>query len=463
MCQEISHELETMDLNDKRLDQRAVTILESLSAHPTVSINAGCDGWPESKAAYRFFNNDRIDPHQILAPHREATEERIAREPVVLTVQDTTELDFTAHPPQDAGVLNAENRFGFYDHTHAAFTPEGLCLGVLDVEFFNRTPESLGQSRKRKPAPIEEKESFRWLEGYRLACELQGRHPDTTIVHVADAEADIYDIFCEVDQQETPAEFVIRAQQDRSSPERDPEAGANAYKKLRDEVANSELRVLREVDLPRTPKREPRVARLEIRAKTVTVKPPHHRPWMGQVTYNLVLVEEVGCPADDETRVCWLLITRLPIDTVDQILRVINYYQGRWPIEPFFRTYKTGCGVEEVQLESEARLMRCLMFYKIVTWRILYLTFLGRECPELPCDVVFADEEWKSVWRIVKKEELPSSAPSLAEFIPILAQLGGYNGRKSDPPPGPEALSRAVRRMMDFALAWQAFGPTEHI
>ncbi len=118
-------------------------------------------------------------------------------------MQDTTELDYTAHPPQDAGVLNAENRFGFYDHSHVAFTPEGLCLGVLEVEFFNRTPESLGKSQEREPDPIEEKESFRWLEGYRLACELNAQSRQTNR-HVADCEADIYDIFCEVRSRKRP-------------------------------------------------------------------------------------------------------------------------------------------------------------------------------------------------------------------------------------------------------------------
>lgn len=462
MCQELLREFETIDLSDKRLDRRAVNLLETLWANPSASINSACDGWSESLAAYRFFSNDRVKPEQILVPHREATEDRIAQEDVALIVQDTTELDFSKHPPKDAGLLNSEKRFGFYDHTHAAFTPEGLCLGVLDVEFFNRTADTLGKAQERKSQPIEEKETFRWLEGYRLACELAGKHPQTQIISVADAEADIYDIFLEVSRQPTPADFVIRAKQDRSSLERDPEAGAHAYKKVRDEVAQSDVCLDRKLELPRTPKREPRLACLEIRAKTVTVKPPHARSHLDSVTYNLVLVEEIGRPADDETAICWLLITNLPIDTPDKILRVIDTYGGRWPIEPFFRTFKTGCAVEEIQLETEQRLLRCLMFYKVIAWRIIYLTFLGRECPDLNCDVIFADEEWKSVWKIVTKESPPETAPAICEFLPLLARLGGYNGRKNDPPPGPQAIWTGVRRMMDFALAWKTFGPGKH-
>ena len=91
----------------------------------------------------------------------------------------------------------------------------------------------------------------------------------------------------------------------------------------------------------------------------------------------------------------------------------------------------------------------------------MYLTFLGRECPELPCDVLFADHEWKPVWRIAAQKPLPKSAPRLDQFLLLLGQLGGHNGRRQDAPPGPQAIWVGIRRMADFALAWRAFGPNE--
>lgn len=461
MCQGIISEFEAIDLGDKRLDNRAVKLLESLSAKPGASINAACDGWSETIAAYRFFDNPEVDSDRILASHRQATQKRIDQEDVVLLVQDTTDLDFSKHPTSDSGVLDKDYRLGLFDHSHIAFTPTGLCLGVLDVDFFDRTPESLGKTRERRGDPIETKESFRWLFGYRLACQLAEEHPDTQIISVADCEADIYDIFVESEKQSTAADFVIRAKQDRRSLDLDTEKGGKNYIKLRDEVAGSELKFTRELSLPQTPKREPRQALLEVRAKTVTAKPPEGRPELGSVSYNLVLVEEVGRSDDDETKVCWLLITTLPIDSNEAIQRVIDTYVGRWPIEPFFRTYKTGCRIEDIQLETNDRRIRCLMFYKIIAWKIMHLTFLGRECPELACDEVFADYEWKPVWKVAGDAPLPEQAPPLSEFIPILAQLGGYNRRRGDGPPGPQAIWTGIRRMLDFALAWQAFGPSD--
>ena len=118
MCEGIEKELEGIDLGDKRLDRRSESILAALAANPQASINSACDGWGDTLAAYRFFKNSSIEPNQILQPHREATQRRISEHPVVLIVQDTTELDFTSHPPDDAKCLNKDYRFGLYDHTH---------------------------------------------------------------------------------------------------------------------------------------------------------------------------------------------------------------------------------------------------------------------------------------------------------------------------------------------------------
>jgi len=227
---------------------------------------------------------------------------------------------------------------------------------------------------------------------------------------------------------------------------------------VRDEVSASPLRLTRILELDETPKRAARTAYLEIRALTVTVKPPALRSKLPAVTHNVVLVEEVGGPGDG-TDVSWLLLTTLPIETLDEIQSVIGNYVARWAVEIFFRTLKTGCRVEKIQLETNHRLKSCLAFYKIIAWRILYLTYLNRTCPTLPCTVVFTDSEWKSVWSIVKKKPLPKEPPTLTEFMRLLTQLGGYNNRAKEAPSGPQPLWIGLRRMADFATAWLTFGP----
>lgn len=459
MSETITCELQGIDLGDERLNKRSRQLIEALAAQSQASINSASGPWADTMAAYRFFDNPRVTPEQILKPHFEATEARIQDYPVVVIAQDTTELDYTSHPPRDAQCLDKSYRLGFYQHTHLALSPEGLPLGVVGSSQFDRTPESLGKAAERQHLPIEQKESFRWLEGYRLACELAERCPQTRIVSVADSEADIYEIFLEADQQQSGvADFVIRAKEDRCTTERDLESGPAVFHKVRDRVAASEVRLSRKVSLPSTPKRTARDAELEIRALTVQLRAPASRSHLGPVTLNVVLIEEINGP-DDGTDVCWLLITSLPIETIANIELVVDCYVARWGLEVYFRIYKTGCKVEEIQLKTRDRLRNALAMYTIIAWRVMYLTYLNRECPSLPCDVVFQESEWKSVWRVTKKTPPPERAPVLSEFMALLVGLGGYNNRPSEPPPGPQAVWVGIRRMTDFAIAWLAFGP----
>lgn len=455
---DISSELATIQLGDQRLNKRARQLLVSLNDECQTSINGACAGWAESKAAYRFFDNPQADPEQILAAHRDATLLRMQEQPTVCIAQDTTELDYSSHPTRDARYLNSEYRQGLYDHSSVAFTPDKMCLGVLDAQFFDRPAETLGTTRERRHDPIESKESFRWVEGYRLCCQMAAECPDTEIVSVADREGDIFEVFAVASEHPTPAELVIRHNMPRRTTERASERSRRSYYDTHETVATSDVRCRRTIQLPATPKRTAREAQLEIRAVRLTLKPPQGFRKVDSIVLSVVEVLEVDGPQDG-TDLHWRLLSTLPVDTTEQILRIVELYVARWPIEVFFRVFKTGCRVEEIQLETKDRLITALMFYKVIAWRILYHTFLGRECPDLPCDVVFSEAEWKSVWQIVEKEVPPPEPPTLEQFIPVLAELGGYNNRRGDGPPGAEVLWRATRRMYDFALAWETFQP----
>lgn len=460
MESDIFGELLSLDLGDRRLNQRGQKLLGTLFANPEASVNAACHGWAETQAAYRFFDSDLVTDEPILAAHRAATRNRMAAQPVVLLVQDTTELDYSEHPPAGAGPLNSLAQRGFLDHTQLALTPDGLCLGVTEVEFWARDDATFGTSHKREHDPFETKEKVRWRTGYQQACAWARDLTETRIISVADSEADIYEVLLEAERQgPVRAEFVIRSGRERTLSPDDPAAAEHHL--LREAMSVAPLVAVRELTLPRTPKREKRGAVLEVRARRVRLKSPRRKQGpLPELEINVVLVTERDPPAGVEP-IEWMLLTTLPIETPDDALRVIDYYTGRWPIEVFFRIFKTGCRVERIQLETAARLRPCLMLYKIVAWRVQYLTMLGRECPDLPADVLFTADEWKSVWTIVKKKPVPKRAPPLSEFLLLLGALGGHNGRRRDPPPGPQALWTGIRRMTDFATAWRAFGPAD--
>jgi hypothetical protein len=456
----IDDELATLDLGDDLLNQRQKMILDRFAAKPSASIPGACGGWAETLGAYRFFAHPRVTAEEVLRPHGQATLGRIAEHPVVLLPQDTTELDFTRPREQVAGAgpLNWERRTGFFQHVQLAVTPERLPLGVIDAMTWGRDPQDYPKNDRRKNKPIEQKESHRWLLGYRRACAVAAAVPSTRIIALSDREGDIYECFVEAQRIEGPrADWIIRACQDRRTPEGSDED--ETFIKLRQVVAARVPLGRLKVQVPRSADGPAREATVTVRSATVALKPPAR---VGRsspaVTVHAVWIREESAPAGVEP-IEWLLLTSLPVDSFAAACLVVDYYTCRWPIEIFFRIYKSGCRIEDIQLESADRLLPCLALYLIVAWRVHWLTMLGRTCPDLACDVVFAEEEWRSVWTIVRREPAPASAPPLNEMIRLVARLGGHLGRKQDGPPGAQVLWIGIQRMRDFALAWRAFGP----
>jgi hypothetical protein len=479
----VEEELVTSDFGDERLDERYTILLDRLSQKPSVSIPAACQGASEVIAAYRFFDNDRVDEHEVLKPHQDATLNRIAEHAVVLLIQDTTELDMTRPEEQmeGAGPLSDEFHVGFHNHAMLAVTPERIPLGIINADIWARDWDEFRENqrnkhskeRKRKQQSIEEKESVRWLEGYRCGCEVAAQLPDQTVVVISDSEGDIFECFSEAaeDTGGKQAEWIVRACQNRSLQGKN-EAGA--WKKLWEEVGKAEVLGTMEVDVSKNrPKskdvrkrkqpRDARRARLTIQATQVTLKGPQ-RPGgkLADVKVNAVLVRETNPPRGEEP-IEGLLLTSLPINTWKKVCLVIDYYCCRWQTEIYFRILKSGCRVEELQLKTADRFKPCVALYMIVAWRVMHVLMLGRECPEMPCDLVFSEDEWKAVYTVVCQEPPPLVAPTLEEMVYLIASLGGHLGRTHDGPPGPKTMWVGMQRMMDLACAWRTFGPaTRH-
>lgn len=472
----VIEELTTVDLNDERLNNRLRTILSQLEGHPTASIPAACGGWNEITAAYRFFDNDKTTFDNVLQPHLDCTDTRIAAQPMVLLVTDTTELDLTRPQQQvfGSGPLDGNTRRGLFLHLTHAFTPDGTPLGTVDAIPWVRDEHKLLNASKtrgqRASTPIEEKESFRWLLTMREAREVARRHPQTGIVYVADSEADIYEVIAEGSEEPHTADWIVRSCQNRALVD-DAEEDRAAEDYLREEllaapplyrtsinVRGREAKVACE-DRGRRQPRQSRDAVVEVRAAQVTLRAPRRKAGqMADVQVNAVLVSEMNPPIDD-VAVEWVLLTSLPIDTIEQVRLIIKYYCTRWMIEVFFRTLKSGCRVEERRFEALDRLLPCLAVYLIVAWRVLYVCRLGRSCPEISCEAVFEPAEWQSVYQVVKREKPPKQPPKLQEMVRMVAQLGGYVNRKRDDEPGPQTVWLGLQRLHDIAHCWKLFGP----
>lgn len=471
-------ELDSVDLEDKRLNERLMRVVSDLGRRPTASIPEACGGHAEMTAAYRLFDNPKVTFAKILDPHLECTRQRIAAHSVALLIQDTTELDLTrpASRVTGAGPMDGSARRGVFLHVLHAFTDEGTALGSAWVEAWSRDDEpelTAAQKRdRRRSAPIEHKESHRWLDGLRQARAIAGNAPGTTCVCIADSEADVYEVFAEPRETSTGGrvEWLIRACQDRGLATKANDEPTH----LREAAAATPALFTQGMpvrgrsptipgdDRSRRQARLDRTADVTVRATTVILRPPN-RP-AGQaplppVSVHVVLVREEAPPAGEEP-IEWLLVTTLPIGDAEAVRTVIARYRVRWMIEIFFRTLKSGCRVEERRFEHVDRLMPCVAVYLIIAWRTLLICWLGRGRPELSCEVLFEPEEWKSVYVVTRREAPPAQAPGLGEMVRLVAQLGGYVNRANrKDPPGVQTVWLGLQRMHDMAWAWTTFGP----
>lgn len=464
----------SVDFGDERLDDRAVVLLSALGNRPNLSIPAACGGRAEMEAAYRFFDNEKVTFDKVLAPHTIRTIQRLAEQKVVLLVQDTTEIDLT-RPEQEvvgSGLLDNGSRRGALLHEMHAFTPDGTPLGTVWADVLIRSEEVSQLSRKEKHhkrhhTPIEAKESMRWLDGLRQARHVAKQLPGVVTVCVADSEADIYEVFSEPCNEPCSAHWLIRAGQDRAIA---TQSETNEVKHLRKTLLASpvrdkvELKIRsRKAKVPietgrRRQSRESRQTEVEVRAAPVTLRPPKRFDrQLAVVTVNAVLVTEPHAP-DGEPAVEWILLTTLPIDSLEEVRTIVQYYSVRWCIEILFRTLKSGCRIERRRFEHIDRVLPCLAMYLIVSWRTLFVCRMGQNCPELDCEAIFEPSEWKAVWAAVHRKKPPKRAPRLAELVRLIARLGGYIERRHDEP-GPQTVWIGLQRMYDLAWAWDSFGP----
>ena len=215
---DLTTEMKSLNLNDKRLNNRCIELLKSFEKKPQESIPTACETHAEIKAAYRFFKNNKVTSDKILAPHIESTIQRCKTHPVILYLEDTTEQDYTENSNlQNLNRLDHINRQGMYCHTALAITPTGTPLGVLSANFFDREAEAFSQKRNYRQTSVEDKESYRWVKGIRNANAVAKEIPNTKVVYIADREGDTFHCLFEGAKEDTNCDILIRASKDRNT------------------------------------------------------------------------------------------------------------------------------------------------------------------------------------------------------------------------------------------------------
>ncbi len=457
----LEREIAECRFEDTRHGKRFRTLVEQLSERIGGSIPFACQDWASTKAAYRFLANGRVSDEKILAGHFICTRERFtaASGAQVLILHDTTEFIYGREDSESIGMVHKQptgygygrrRRYhttcGVLMHSSLAVTQEGLPLGLTAIKFWTRDRFHGANALKRKinptRVPIEQKESYRWLENLRQSTALLAE-PER-IVHVGDRESDIYELFCTA--RDAGTHFLVRTCVDRL-------AGDGRHT-IADEMQEVRVQGLHRIEV-RNKKGERSEAALEIRYRRIKVLPPiGKQKRYPNLELTVIHATERGTP-EGRNRIEWKLITDLAVRGRTDAVEKLRWYALRWKIETFHKVLKSGFKAEEVRLRAAERIVNMLAILCILSWRVFWVTMMNRTIPDATPELVFTPTEIYLLDQLVSDNaRVAPVGNSLSLYLTKLARLGGYLARAKDPPPGNIVIWRGLSRLTDIQLGF---------
>lgn len=451
-------------LGDVRRTQRQSEMLEALGQNPQLSFPSVFTTKAALEGAYRLMENEHVPWRSLVEGHTNRSYERCEAADEVLVLHDTTDISYKIHDPdwiRDCMPRMSSQRQGFGLHCAIAVADDDvpLPLGLLASQPFahlKHLSDERTEQYWREQGGVFENESKRWfdqVQEVREACA--GRSIDP--IHVMDREADSFTLLDTLMHERD--RFVIRVR----ATDRRLAGGASTLSRALEDVA---FVLKRQVRLGfrtpfrnakkrrKHPPRKERQATLHFRAKTVTIDRGHsrdlgHAP-VGRelpVTLTLNVVEAVELhPPQGQEGVRWLLWTTEPIDSPQQIERVVDIYRRRWLIEEFFKALKTGCKLEERQFRTADSILRMLALTMIIGWWLLATRAIMSWDENTSWRVVLDPFSFAMLRQSAEDEALKPDA-TVTEVLYAIASIGGHLQRNG--PPGWLTLMRGMTTLAD--------------
>lgn len=443
---------------DPRLGRRFRKLVGQLATRLGQTIPLACQDWTNTKAAYRFLSNGRVNEMAILAGHFQATRARFAAtDGPILVLHDTTEFSYTRESKEAIGILykscgrkDKDGRprlhtvCGILMHSSLAVTAEGLPLGLAAIKFWTRSKFKGTNALKRKinptRVPIEAKESVRWLENLRQSTSLLDE--PSRCIHIGDRESDIYELFCAA--QESGTKFLVRTCVDRL-------AGDGRHT-IAAAMRRVKVKAIHQVEV-RDAKGKVSQATVKVKYHRLRVHPPigkqkDYPPLMLTVIY----AQEASTPRGRE-KIDWKLITNLPVRSRKDAVEKLAWYAMRWRIETFHKILKSGCRVEAAKLRTAERIVNLIAVFCVLSWRIFWMTMMNRVAPLVSPLVALTPIETRLLDGLLPETRKRQKA-TLSTYLIKIARLGGYLARRSDSPPGNMVMWRGLSRLTDIELGF---------
>lgn len=458
-------EVSGAEFGDARLSRRFEKIVARLEEEPSRPFPQAMLSSGETEAFYRFLDNDRVDPNSMIAPHVALSVQRLADSQTVIVIHDSTEV-YPASASAEGGFPKLSNGYGYLSHVSLALAADGfLPQGVVKISVPAPLAEGAADQSWRKRWHAPDKLSRRWLDHAAATEEMFG---DQTVIHVMDSEGDSYEILDELSAADSM--FVIRLKYDRRV------AGDQV---VSDELGSSTYHATREVELgvrkarrgkgkkrrpdaeKKHPPRSARKARLQLRAvANVRVQRPDDLPssLQKELVLNVVHVTEAK-PPKDEAPIDWRIITPLPVETCEQVERIVDIYRRRWLIEEFFKALKTGCGLNHRLPQTLHTAANGFALLSLFAWQLLLLRQLERTAPTAAASEFLTKPALAQLRALLPKSDKLPPNPRIRQILAAFARLGGH--QKSNGPPGWQVLGRGyftfLRAVDDTPwMAWVA-------
>ena len=434
-----------LNLGDIRRDERFVTIVNNISSQPGASIPKQNKSWYDTKATYEFFKNENVSIEELKKTMMMYGAKKITDEMKVLIAHDISNISYNDLQAENLGYLDNKEGRGILCYSSIAVTTEGLPLSLLYQHTWTRPLEELGKSNKRKQLAFEDKESYRWYEGMKEVNELLGKGIHK--IHVADREADVYELFFHAYEPNT--DLLIRARHNRSLSNGSP---------LWNSISAEPVVATVNLDIPdKTGKKKLKVE-TEVRSHEVEIlRPRNNKDSYESVTLTAIEIKEKNSEKkNDEDIIHWKLLTTLEIKSVSDALQCVEWYTYRWLIERFHYVLKSGTKIEELQLKDAESLQKAIAVYSMAAFRVMQLVYESRHQPEVNCEVVLTKAQWVTLYMLIHgNNKIPKQPPSLQQAVMWIGRLGGHLGRKSDGPPGLKTVWQGYQQLCNAASVYE--------
>ena len=379
-----------LNLGDIRRDERFVTIVNNISSQPGASIPKQNKSWYDTKATYEFFKNENVSIEELKKTMMMYGAKKVTDEMQVLIAHDISNISYNDLQAENLGYLDNKEGRGILCYSSIAVTTEGLPLSLLYQHTWTRPLEELGKSNKRKQLAFEDKESYRWYEGMKEVNELLGKGIHK--IHVADREADVYELFFHAYEPNT--DLLIRARHNRSLSNGSP---------LWNSISAEPVVATVNLDIPdKTGKKKLKVE-TEVRSHEVEIlRPRNNKDSYESVTLTAIEIKEKNSEKkNDEDIIHWKLLTTLEIKSVSDALQCVEWYTYRWLIERFHYVLKSGTKIEELQLKDAESLQKAIAVYSMAAFRVMQLVYESRHQPEVNCEVVLTKAQWVTLYMLI--------------------------------------------------------------